>query len=232
MTPLAFIVAIGFILILPQIVFRSLSKDGATQTFDFDFVSMTIATSIGALSGWACMIGSDASFLDRSLIIALCSLLSLGAWIDRISAWAPDIIILPFCIAVFLLAPEVVDYRTAAAAVSFGVAMFLCGILLWIPQESFDKRFAPPADLIAIAAPFVLFRLNYETAAIFAVTSIFLLGALKSRTIARIFSRPEAVADGTADTALGDSPAVTFLSVIFPITLIAIVANQMSLFTW
>jgi hypothetical protein len=230
MTPLTFIVAIGIFLSLPKLAFMSLEYDGATKKFDFDFQSMTIATAIGSLAVWMCLIGTEVSFIDRSLMIMLGGLLSLGAWIDRISAWAPDIIMLPFCVAIFLLAPEVDGLRSFAAALGFGVALFLSGILLWIPQDAFDKRFAPPADLIAIAAPFVLFRISYETAMIFSATSVCLLTAMKSPTIAAVFSRPEAVQDGASELSFGNEPAVTFLSVIFPITLIAVVVDQLSRF--
>lgn len=228
MTLLTIIVALGVILMLPNVVLLSLQRDGATQKFDFDMVDMTVATSVGAIGIWASLAQMDMGFIDRSLFIILGALLILGAWIDRISAWSPDVIMIPFCIIIFLVSPDVTSLRDVVSAIGFGVALFLSGILLWIPQDALDRRIAPPADLIAIAAPFVLFGLDYTTAVIFMVTSTLLLAALKSQAVARLFSRPEAVADATSDVALGEKPAVTFLSVIFPVIFFAIFAKNLT----
>lgn len=227
MTLLTIIVALGVILMFPNVVLLSLQRDGATQKFDFDMVDLTVATSVGAIGIWASLTQVDMGFINRSLFIILGALLILGAWIDRISAWSPDVIMIPFCIIIFLIRPEVTSLYDMIAALGFGVALFLSGILLWIPQDTFDLRVAPPADLIAIAAPFVLFGLDYTTAVIFLVTSILLLAALKSKTVAQLFSRPEAVADAASEVDLGEKPAVTFLSVIFPVIFFAVIAKNL-----
>jgi hypothetical protein len=227
MSLITFLFAIGCVLTLPQIALMSLQKDGATAKFNFDFLEMTIAAGLGSLVMWVSMIGSQLPNHIHFIMILMGSLLALGAWVDRVAAWAPDMIILPVCVAVFLISPEVDTPREFAIAVGSGIALYIAGIILWIPQEMTNYRFAPPADLIAIAAPFVLFGTSYETAVIFATVSILLIGALKSRIIAGVFSRPEAVEDGASDVVLGEKQAVTFLSVIFPVLLIALATVQM-----
>lgn len=226
MGPLTLIVAIGIILSLPQLTFMSLEQDGATEDFNFNFTSMTVATALGTLAIWATMLGTEIKIFDRSMMILFCGMLSLAAWIDRISAWTPDIIIFPMCILIFIMAPEVVGLQTFGAALGFGLALFMFGTLMWIPQEGLKMRGVLPADMIALTLPFILFRLSYETVAIYGVTAICLLGALTSKHIARIFSRPEAVHNAVTKASFGQRSSVTFLSVIFPIILIAIIEQH------
>ena len=81
---------------------------------------------------------------------------------------------------------------------------------------------------MAIAAPFVLFGVSMETAAIFMITSILLVLALKSSRFAALLSRPEAVADGARDVDFTGKKAVTFLTVMFPVIFVAFVAKNLT----
>lgn len=225
MSMISFIFAIGFILLFPKYVLRDLKSDGVTDKFAININQITIAASVGVFAMWACLIGSNTGFIERSMMITVAGLLSMGAWIDRISAWAPDTIIIPFCILVLFLSPYSTGFHPLYIITS-GLILFALSIFLWAIQVWTNLRIAPPADLVAISAPFALFGITIETSLVFMGTAICLLGALKSKKIALAFSRPEAVADAVSDTEMADRPAVTFLSVIFPITLVTMIALQ------
>ncbi len=216
------------ILTIPHMAMFELNRDGATETFSFDFGHMTIAVAIGAMGLAASMVMIDLPVHSRFLMVFIGATLMLGAWIDRVSAWAPDILMMPFCFAIFLVSPEINNLYQAGAAIGFGTALFLVCIALWVPQELFDLKFAPPADLMALAAPIVLFGISKETAVIFAATSVLLLLALKSNRFAALLSRPEAVADGARDVEFTQKKAVTFLTVIFPVIFVALVAKNLT----
>ncbi|HDZ51539.1 hypothetical protein LCGC14_0111910 [marine sediment metagenome] len=216
------------ILAMPHMALFDLNRDGATETFDYDFGHMTIAVAIGALGISLSTIFTDLPMHSRFLMVIIGSILVLGAWIDRVSAWAPDILMMPFCLMIFLVSPEITSWTGAGIAVGLGTALFLICIALWVPQEFFKLKFAPPADLMAIAAPFVLFGVSMETAAIFMITSILLVLALKSSRFAALLSRPEAVADGARDVDFTGKKAVTFLTVMFPVIFVAFVAKNLT----
>ena len=213
---LTIIVATGIILTLPGLVFLSLDRNGTTRIARYDLTEMTIITAIGVLAIWMCLTQTNMGFIDRSMMILLGGLLALATWLDRTSATAPHIIMLPFCILLFLLAPEVETLQEAAAATGFGIGLFLCGLLLWIPQNAIKTRIASPTDIIAIATPFILFRISTETAVILAIASLFMLASFKSRHIAAMFTR-----SGIDNHDKNRQP--TILNFIFPLTLIMIV---------
>jgi len=228
MIVMTLLVAWCCILAMPHLALYDLNRDGATETFDYDFGHMTIAVGIGAL-GIALSLGfTNLPAHSKFLMVLIGAILMLGAWIDRVSAWAPDILMLPFCIAIFLASPEVASLKTAGIALGLGTALFLMCIALWVPQDMFNLKFAPPADLMSLAAPFVLFGISMETAVIFMVVSILLVLALKSSRFAALLSRPEAVADGARDVEFTEKKAVTFLSVIFPVIFVALVAKNLT----
>lgn len=222
MTLFCIIVAIACILTLPRLALLDLLRSGATKTFVFDLRWMTLATAIGAFAVTLAGVGADLPGHSRLVIVALAALLALGAWIDRISAWAPDAIMLPLSMALFLVSPEISSLMGAGKAIGFGTLLFLGCILLWIVQDAVGYRFAPPADLVAIAAPIILFGMSMTTSAVFLAISILLLAAKKIPGVVAIFSRPEALADGSADVVYNeDAKSVTFLSVSFPVLIIA-----------
>lgn len=178
MIVMTLLVAWCCILAMPHLALFELKRDGATETFDFDFGHMTIAVGIGAL-GLALSTGFiDLPAHSKFLMVLIGAILMLGAWIDRVSAWAPDILMMPFCFAIFLVSPEIASLKDAGIALGFGTALFLICIALWVPQEMFGLKFAPPADLMALASPFVLFGISMDTVAIFVVTSVLLILAL------------------------------------------------------
>jgi len=216
------------ILAMPHLALFELNRDGATDTFEYDFGHMTIAVAVGALGLSFSTIFADLPMHSRFIMVIIGSILVLGAWLDRISAWAPDILMMPFCFLIFLVSPQITSWTDAGIAVGLGTALFLGCIALWVPQELFDMKFAPPADLMAIAAPFMLFGISIETTFIFMVTSLLLVLALKSSRFAALLSRPEAVADGARDVEFSEKQAVTFLTVMFPVLFVALVAKNVT----
>ncbi|MFG6573602.1 hypothetical protein ACGYLO_18560 [Sulfitobacter sp. 1A13353] len=216
------------ILALPHLALFDLKRDGATETFDFDFGHMTIAVGVGSLGLALSTIFTDLPAHSKFVMVLIGSILMLGAWIDRVSAWAPDILMMPFCIAIFLVSPDIESLMDACIALGLGVALFLICVALWVPQDMLGMKFAPPADLMALASPFVLFGISMETTMIFVVTSVLLVLALKSSRFAALLSRPEAVADGARDVEFTEKKAVTFLSVMFPVIFVALVAKNLT----
>jgi hypothetical protein len=225
MTLFSILIAVATLLTLPKLALIDLHRSGATKTCWFDLRRFTVATGIGALSMVAALHGSELPVHTQLIYVAIAAILTLGAWIDRVSAWAPDALMLPFAIAIFLASPNVSSPIEIGFAVGMGALLFMSGIALWVLQDFLETRFITPPDIIALASPFILFGITTMTAVVFMITSILLLGALKSKRIAAIFSRPEAIADAVNDTGYSDKPSVTFLSVIFPVLLCAQIAK-------
>lgn len=224
---LTFLLAMGCTLALPAINLRQLERDGATDTFAYDMRKMTAAAGVGALLGVAATLGTDLPPHTRFITVVLLSLFALGAWIDRVSAWAPDTIIVPICFLTFLIDPEIADFRDFLALTLFGFTLFLAALSSWYPQEMLGFRFITPPDVVALAVPFFLFGISYELVAVYLSISVLMLISLKSKRIALVFSNPEALRDAKKDTEYDDKEAIAFLAVIFPVLIGVMLWNNL-----
>lgn len=219
---------VATLLLFPYLAQTSLNRIGATERFSFPMRKMILVCGLGALLPAVTLQISKGNYqtAEIMMLIMLGGILGLGAWIDRQSAYAPDGIMLPFCLIIAFIAPlqfsgsEPIVELSLRALIAFGLYIF--GIVSWFPQEMSGVRIIPPADVMALAAPLLVFGISATLAMIYLVTSILLLLALKSEKVARIFSSKEAVDDGSSDVELKKGNAVTFLSVIFPVFLLAI----------
>lgn len=208
-------------ILLPLLTLASLKHIKATDEFSYDMSAMRWAAFIGAILMGACALRAGLPLENQVSLIILGSLLLLGAWIDRISAYAPDAIIMPFCILIFLVGFDDIDPRGMFDALLLGVLLYVICIALWIPQEASGYRVVPPVDVAALAAPFILFGVEIATFAVYLASSVVLIAILRIPSLAPIFSKAEAVKSGAQDVHLPDRPAVTFLSVAFPIIFVA-----------
>lgn len=208
-------------LLLPLVTLASLRRIKATDEFTYDMSSMRWAAWIGAFLMGAFAMDTGASVANQVGLVILGSLLLLGAWIDRISAYAPDAIIIPFCIMIFFVGVDDPGYADLFYSILLGLLLYIICIAMWIPQEASGYRVVPPADVAALAAPFILFGVEIATFAVYLASSVVLIAILRIPSLAPIFSKAEAVKSGAQDVHLPDRPAVTFLSVAFPIIFVA-----------
>ena len=96
--------------------------------------------------------------------LALCvfgALLLLAAWIDQRTAWAPDGITLPLMCGGAASASLIGTLGVGpVAALGVAFALFLTAQAAWAAQALIGIRLLPPADLMALALPVLLFGLS------------------------------------------------------------------------
>ena len=218
-----FCILLGMICVLtiPRMALVDLGRIGATERFTFDIRDFASAVAIGASLMILAGALSDLPGLSRLVLVILGSLLTISAWIDRVSAWAPDILILPLCMALFLVSPDTRTMADVGTAVGFGALLFIGALAAWFLQDRVGYRFAPPPDIVALAAPLILFGISMPTSIVYAVISTLLIAASKSTMLRRLFSRPEAIEDAGIEVGYGGAKSVTFLSIAFPVVLVA-----------
>lgn len=213
---------------LPALAHVTLKRIGAMERFKFPMRKMIAMAFIGAAIPAIAVLLSSAILLKSEviMIIVLGSILGLGAWVDRQAAYAPDGIMVPFCLLIAFVCPMPFDVagleQDVLARFGIAIGLYAAGIISWMPQEITGLRIIPPADVMALIAPALIFGVSTVLAFVYLTTSIILLLALKSEKVAAIFSRKEAVDDGSFDVGLKSGHSVTFLSVIFPVFLMAI----------
>lgn len=115
--------------------------------------------------------------------LALCvfgALLLIAAWVDQRTAWAPDGITLPLMFGGAVSA-SMIGTLSAGPIPAFGVAfgLFLSAQAAWWGQVLFGRRHLPPADLMALALPALLFGLTPFTPLTYLLLSGLLLLALR-----------------------------------------------------
>ena len=131
--------------------------------------------------------------------LALCvfgALLLLVAWIDQRTAWAPDGITLPLMFggaASAGLIGSVGIGPISAIGVAFGI--FIAAQVFWAAQAISGFRLLPPADLMALSLPILLFGPSPYAPLTYLLLSALLLIALRGpEPVYRLIRGPAAEA--------------------------------------
>lgn len=214
------LLAFAFVFACVASPIAKLSVDRASGTPDLlrvgDLLPVALIGSLLMAGSMIYQFGSQPIDLRLALAVCLAGLLLISAQIDRLSAWSPDLVILPILAASVLISPW-------ASSTTFSTLLSLAGIfaaaqLLWLLQIIINVRFIQPSDLIALALPWLIFSDLVTILAIQIVTCVALVLASGSDRVASLFSKQAAVQDATQDTGIADEKSgITFLSVIFPI---------------
>lgn len=227
---LVILTAIACTLLFPYAAIAQLDREDINSGLDISIAKFSIAAFFGATIGVLCSWYGELPTHMDFLIVIISSLLAMGAWIDRVSGWAPDIVIAPLCLMSFLFTPEISSLRDLGVLLASGVCLYIVSILLWAPQALSGYRFATPPDFIALGLPFVLFGITMQTVAVFLTVSFLLILCLKFEFARNIFAKPVAVLDARSHSELEEKPAITFLSVIFPVILLAMIFGTFHIF--
>ena len=148
--------------------------------------------------------------------------------IDFRTAWAPDVVMAPWTFLLVMTAAGINDWHlTLSAAVAWCVAGYLAAQGLWQVQDRIKRRRLPPADLIAISAPFALFGVSTTSSIIYLSISVIILALLKvPEPIFRRLCGPAALcAAQQAGLTNGSGRAMPLLPVIFPVILVFLIGT-------
>lgn len=115
--------------------------------------------------------------------LALCvfgSLLLLVAWIDQRTAWAPDGVTLPLLFGGAASASLIGSFGFGPiTAIGVAIGLFLAAQGVWAAQVMTGLRLLPPADLMALSLPPLLFGLSPYAPLSYLLLSGLLLIALR-----------------------------------------------------
>jgi len=133
----------------------------------------------GALG--AIRIGPGVGTLEAELAICVFGgLLMLAAWVDQRTAWAPDGIILPLMFGAATAASLIGTLEVGPiSAFGIGLGIFLAAQLSWALQVVSGFRLLPPADLMALGLPLLLFGMTLYTPLAYLLLSLALFLALR-----------------------------------------------------
>ena len=162
-------------------------------------------------------------------VMMICPFLSVAAYTDLESSWAPSELMVPICAmaAAVTLSPNHLPKLSAwAASIFAGIALYCTAHLAWRIQCALKRPAIPPADCIALALPVSLFGMHSAAAGAYAAAALALLAMLivpaglnpfRDRTEFRRIS-PGQKFGSTAER-------VPLLSILFPILLLGLIAS-------
>lgn len=162
-------------------------------------------------------------------VMMICPFLSVAAYTDFESSWAPFELMAPICAmaAAVILSPNHLPKLSAwAASIFVGIALYCAAHLAWRVQCVLKRPAIPPADCIALALPVSLFGMHSTAAGAYAAAAL----ALLAMRIVPAGLKP--FPDGTACRWIssgqkfgGMAERVPLLSVLFPILLLGLIAS-------
>ena len=162
-------------------------------------------------------------------VMMICPFLSVAAYTDLESSWAPSELMAPICAfaAAVILSPNHLAQFTAwAAPVFVGIALYCAAQLAWRFQCALKRPAIPPADCIALALPVALFGMHSVAAGAYAAAALALLAIrvvpagwkpFRDRTGCRVISSGQKFG--------GRAERVPLLSVLFPILLLGLTVS-------
>ena len=162
-------------------------------------------------------------------VMTICPFLSVAAYTDIESSWAPSELMVPICIyaaAIFLPSRHVAELAAWAVPVFVGIALHGAARLAWRLQCALRQPAIPPADCIALALPVGLFGMHGVSASAFAFMALTLL-AIRAVPAGLNPFRPRTASAGIPSCAnfIRTPERVPFLSVSFPIILLGLLAS-------
>ena len=162
-------------------------------------------------------------------VMMICPFLSVAAYTDIESSWAPSELVAPICIyaaAIFLPPRHFAGFAAWAAPIFVGIALHCAGRLAWRLQCALRRPAIPPADCIALALPIGLFGMHGVSASAFAFMALALL-AIRAVPAGLTPFRDRTACDGISSGAefIRMPERVPFLSVSFPIILLGLLVS-------
>ena len=161
-------------------------------------------------------------------LVTLGALLPMAGWIDRKSGWAPDFVMLPIVVSGLVLGSSLGSWSAGPLAMLvWGAAGYAALQVSWIlaAMKNPELMLPPPADLIALALPFLIFGTHPASVATSFAISVLLLLCKAFPAVNSLFSRKEVVEGVLKEVAKSDTveaSAITFLALAFPVTLIVL----------
>lgn len=123
-----------------------------------------LGTGLAAIFGYlgvmiAIRMGEGAFSIETELALsAFGALLLVAAWTDHRTAWAPDGVTLPLILGATVSAGLLGTLGVGPlGAIGIALALFLASQAAWALQALTGRRHLPPADLMALALPALLF---------------------------------------------------------------------------
>jgi len=143
------------------------------------------------------------------------------AWIDRQTAWVPEVLFIPA-----LILGGVLGWGGWAGAAA-GLGVFALGHLAWRGQAALGRPLLPPPDLAALALPALVLGAGWATVAAYGAVAGLLALGLRFPALRRALSPEAPLGAALADTGRAEPPAaaVAFLPVIVPPVVILALAG-------
>lgn len=162
-------------------------------------------------------------------VMMICPFLSVAAYTDIESSWAPSELIAPICIyaaVIFLSSRHFAGFAAWAAPIFVGIALHCAARLAWCLQCALRRPAIPPADCIALALPIGLFGMHGVSASAFAFMALTLL-AIRAVPAEWNPFRDWTARDGFSSGAkfIRMPERVPFLSISFPVILLGLLAS-------
>ena len=162
-------------------------------------------------------------------VMLICPFLSVAAYTDIESSWAPSELMIPICIyAAVIFSPprHFAEFTAWAAAIFVGIALHCAARLAWRLQCALRRPAIPPADCIALAPPIGLFGMHGVSASAFAFMALTLL-AMRAVPAGLNPFRDRTARDGIPSGVnfIRMPERVPFLSVSFPIILLGLLVS-------
>lgn len=187
--------------------------------FTIVLAAMVLAAATRGVAGGAAVAG-----------IVVAGLMAAAAWVDRQSAWVPDVIFLPLmALAGVAGAPLGSGPLQLFGEGVAGLAVYALCLGLWHGVRRLGRPGIPPADLAALALPILLFGFDLAAGATYMMVSALLLAARQSPRLRDILSPRAPIAAALADTGHETSRtagAVAFLPVMLASTLAVLILDQ------
>ena len=169
--------------------------------------------------------GADAAtVMAQPESILLVALLVVAGQVDFRTAWAPSELVLPICLVAGMVSP-LGSSAGVPAAIPAGLLLFAAAHVAWAIQLRIDLRCVPPADLIIMAAPLLLFGASAASAMCYGVIAALLALAGQVQALSWIRGLPAALAGAEAHLSSGPGTRVALVGLGSPV-LVAALALQ------
>ncbi len=170
------------------------------------------ATALGVcLHAAAKQRGMDAGPGSPCLML-LVPLLATAGWVDHRTAWAPRELVAPICILSGLLSPAASDYGSPAG-IAAGLLLFCGAHFLWRMQQCADAMIMPPADIVALLLPSLLFGLSWIAVSVHLALALLLLLEAHAGSGGRLRGNRYALAEAARDLTQARGAPVAFLGI-------------------
>lgn len=163
--------------------------------------------------------------LARAMVVVLSgALMAALAAMDRNTAWAPDLVTLPFCILAPMAGAAIAGEALSPGLILTGLAIYGGAQALWFLQVLLRAEAVPPPDLMFLLAPLAMLGIGVPLILYFMGVAITMKACIASARVRRIFIAPGLAEQVTTETGDSGNPqeAVTFLAVGGPILLIVL----------